>query len=359
MIDRPAGSVTRYNKGEWAELYVLARVLRDGRLEVGKHGGSTRSRSLVVTHVKRAIRTTQGPTESFTVEESTIRCDHTQRLVARSEIAALVPQFLRQIKSGKGAFNSSCGDDLLALLDISRLKGSGEKSDVFIDVVDPLTGSTGLQGYTIKAFVGSPPTLLNASGATNVRFDIRPEVPDIELAHIAPLTVRKRIRHLVDSGYVLSQSEMNPKFRRNLAMLDSSMPELVGHLLLTYYSMTRGEDASVAALVKRVATTNPFGVPNPIDFYSHKVKDLLEAVAYGMVPARPWTGTSSAAGGLIMVEKSGDLVCIPQGGRDEHREYLFGATKLDTPETTKHGFGAVESDASGQYIKANLQIRYR
>jgi len=352
-------STGRYNKGEWAELYVLARVLCDGVLCVGKHGESTLSRPLDVVRLQRASRPGSTLVQAFEVIGADIRCSHSGKVVSRSEIRSLVPQLLKQIRVGKGAFSSSVGDQLLDLLDLDQLKSFSEKSDVYIDVVDPLTGASGLQGYTIKAFLGSPPTLLNASAATNVRFDIRPVVSQEEIAQLAKLNVRQRFRRLADAGFVLLQSEMNSTFRGNLAMLDSSMPEFVGQLLLAYYTMRKGAEAGVAALVEYVTSTNPFGVSNAAGYYPHKAKDLLEAVAYGMVPATIWSGQRSAAGGLLIVEKSGNLVCIPQGERDPHREYLLSATKLDTPSTTRHGFGVIERDASGQYVKANLQIRYR
>jgi hypothetical protein len=359
VIVSPTRSIGRYNKGEWAELYVLARVLCDGVLHVGKHGAAAQSRTLNVVHVQRASRPGSSLVEVFDVTGLDVLCVHTGKRVLRTEICPLVPRLLKQIRAGKGAFASSVGQQLLDLLDLEQLKSAGEKSDVFIDVVDPLTGASGLQGYTIKAFLGSTPTLLNASGSTNVRYDIRPGVGSADVAAIAKLKVRQRFQRLRELGLSLAQSDMNPVFRSNLTMLDASMPELVGQLLLAYYSMPRGSDAGVSAIVDRVADANPFGVPNPGDYYRHKAKDLLEAVAYGMVPASPWAGTHSAAGGLIIVEKSGELVCIPQGGRNEHRDYLLAATKFDTPSTTRHGFGSIEHDQSGQYVKANLQIRYK
>jgi hypothetical protein len=88
------------------------------------------------------------------------------------------------------------------------------------------------------------------------------------------------------------------------------------------------------------------------------MKNFLCAIALGMVPNAEWNGTDKARGGYIIVKESGEVVCYHLYNRDEFMEYLYRNTKLDSPGTSRHGYGVIYEEDGLKKIKYNLQIRF-
>jgi hypothetical protein len=333
---------------------VLAQLLCEGEVTVGKYSPTESTRKLQILSISRDSKTRS----DFTLEGDRVQIGDTTKRVSRSEICVMVRNLLPAIQIGKTVFSAYEGDQLLDLLGITQLKTGSEKSDLFLNVLDPLSGATGLQGYTIKSFLGSSPTLFNAGLATNFTFSFEPRVSSMELKRLNGLPIREMCRELVDSGHILNLTTNHEIFGNNLSVLDSRMIEVVAQSIIAYYSMRCGRDGSLQSIAAHLAASNPLDVQNPEIFYHHKLKDLLEAATYGMVPSKAWNGKRSAPGGLLLVEPRGELTCIPAGHSDEHREYLLRSTKFETASRRRHKFGVITEDLSRFKLTLNLQIRY-
>ena len=82
-------------------------------------------------------------------------------------------------------------------------------------------------------------------------------------------------------------------------------------------------------------------------------------VALGMVPGVVWTGRYQANGGYLVVKSDGDVVCYHFYDKNLFEDYLYHNTRLDTPSSTRYGFGVIEKAEDGTLIfKLNLQIRF-
>ena len=344
-----------YNKGEWTELLVLAQLLCSGRLVVRKYRPDEATRELQVVSLSR----NSSSKEDFTISGETIQLAATGRTLPRASVCSMTNSLLPAIRVGKWVFSMSEGDDLLELLGIGQLKTGSEKSDLYINVLDPLTGVSGLQGYTIKSFLGSSPTLFNASLATNFTFDISPGLKSTEITRLNSLPIRKMCQEIVDRGHKLTLVDCRQTFAENLSLLDSRMIEVISAAMLTYYSMRCGTSGNLRPIADYLSTSNPLGVPNSSVYYHHKLKDFLEAATYGMVPSKRWDGNRTAPGGLLFVFESGELGCIPPGNVDEHRRFLLELTKFDTPSRTKYRFGAILETEDACRLSLNLQVRFQ
>jgi hypothetical protein len=322
---------------------------------VGKYQSEEQARELQVVSISRS----SSNKDDFVIDGDVIRLAETGRTLLRSSVCTKTNSLLPAIRVGKWVFSAAEGDDLLELLEIDQLKTGSEKSDLYINVLDPLTGASGLQGYTIKSFLGSSPTLFNAGLATNFTFEISPEVTPTEIRRLNSLPIREMCRELVDSGHRLSLVEVHATFSENLSLLDSRMTDVVAAAMLAYYSIRCGTSGSLKLIAEYLAASNPLGVTNPNVFYDHKLKDFLEAATYGMIPSKAWDGKRTAPGGLLLVDKTGDLVCIPPGNADEHREFLLQMTKFETASRSRHKFGSISHDDATCLLPLNLQIRYR
>jgi len=354
-----------YNRGEWAELYVLVKILCEQSVTVRVHGGIGAGNSL---DVQRVGRGSGDDAEEFLVDGDHITCVHVGKRIPRDEVCRHVKPLFRAIKAGKGSFPLTIGDNLLLLLGIKQLKKGGrEKSDIHLDVRDPLTGATGWQGYTVKALVGSKPSLFNASEATNFEYRVTPQVPDHLVTHYNAVNSKGKLLHgpreivseLMARSHSFTLVKIDKRFRENLELLDGDMPKFLDELMLAYYGYRAGKATAVTKLLKSLEESNPLGLNNPKVRYQHKIKDFLEASAYGMVPTEPYNGQRTSAGGLLIVERSGDLTCFRLDDKDRSRDYLVEHTFLDTATRSRHRFGVLENHDGETRLRLNLQVRYK
>jgi type II restriction enzyme len=224
-----------------------------------------------------------------------------------------------------------------------------------------------MQGYTIKALIGSKPTLFNASEPTNLTYRIDPPLSKTEVDEYNKVNsegelvngIRDTVAKIMNGGRTMTLNKIDTRFKANLELLDSSMPNFISELLLAYYSRKLGKKSSIKDTVEYLSVANPLGVGNPHLWYAHKMKDFLEASAYGMVPTEPYKGERTAAGGLLLVEKNGELACFRLDDKDKTRDYLTEHTYLETASRRKHNFGVVENIGGETQLKLNLQIRYK
>src|SRR5690606_30984379 len=130
----------------------------------------------------------------------------------------------------------------------------------------------------------------------------------------------------------------NHVFKMNLQIIDSLLPEIMGEILLTYYS---SKETELLKLVNSVSNKNPcnYDLTHNHNFYEYKVKNFLTDVALGLTPTVVWNGRHDATGGHIIVRQDGEIVCYHIYNRNEFQDYLFHNTKLDSPSTTRHQYG--------------------
>ncbi len=141
-------------------------------------------------------------------------------------------------------------------------------------------------------------------------------------------------------------------------MIDTVMPEIMAEMILLFFS---GHGNSIKDLVDLLETNNPLGFDLELNhpLYEYKVKALLTDIALGMTPAALWKGKYDATGGYIIVKDDGDILCYHIYNRNEFQTYLLDNTRLDTPSTTRYEYAKVYSEGNSQFIKLNLQIRFK
>ena len=146
----------------------------------------------------------------------------------------------------------------------------------------------------------------------------------------------------------------NAVFKENLMMIDSQMPTIVAKMLEGHYAEIASD---VTSLTNYVIRTDSLSLSS--EFYKHKIKELLCAVALGMKPATRWDGTDEATGGYIIVKTDGDVLAYHIYNRDSFKRYLLNNTKFERGSTSKHGFATLYEQDGQIYIKLNLAIRFQ
>lgn len=242
-----------------------------------------------------------------------------------------------------------------------KLKGgnSNQKADILLDIENEIIQKEN-EGFGIKSYLGSKPTLLNASGNTNFIFKIKgiekvknsKTIID-EVNQINTKTkLKDRINKIEELGgtfeYVGAERET---MEFNLKMIDSQMPQLIGQILLCFY---KERVSSLEKITKKITGKNE----DDELLLENKIKNLLVSILLGFFAGTKWNG-SYESNGTIVVKNNGDCVGFHIVEMENLKNYLFENIKLDTPSTTRHRFGQLYSEKNGDlFFKLNLQLRF-
>lgn len=346
------------NKGEWSELYAFLKILSDKRL----HSADESLRLIPDSFLKvlSVIRREGNEDLIYDIDEAS------DEIVIRqgNKMLVTIPMYrvnsklagiFTKIKKGgsEGAFALPEAELVMEELHCAKIKSaSSEKSDISLKIEDPHTGTRPIRGFSIKSKVGGLSSLLNASGATNFEFEI------VSIDRQTPA----KSKPLIELGQLLSRDEslrfvgiQSAIFRRNLSMIDSHMPKLMGEIVKAYYL---GYGSSLKELTKYIEDQDPLEVGDHEHFYQYKTQELLIAIAFGMQPATPWNGSYETHGGYIIVKENGELACYHVYDRDRFKKFLHSNTKLETPSRSRHKFGHIYERDGRRFILLNLQIRF-
>ena len=350
----------RGNKGEWSELYALLRLLADGKIKADVNNQTC---WLPVLQIFRE------DSESFKLEFQRTQKDFIElylngdriRSIKAAELAEMAEKIFDEInRGGSSAFEIEGAEEIMQTLNLNKIKSpSNRKADIEIKVHDPFTNFDRVCCYSIKSDIGAPPTLFNASQATNFRFKIL-GADDSLMEKINSIETRTKIQdRLKEIEQLEFDSVVNETFKNNLKFIDTQLEKFLGETVKIYYREKISDCAELATILEDRDPLK-FGVPN---LYRHKLKKFLCAVALGFKPAKVWNGLDEANGGYIIIKESGEILAYHLYNRDEFENYLLNNTRLETPSSSKHQFANVYRKVDGgggdYYININLQIRFK
>lgn len=362
MPKTPDATITG-NRGEWSEIYAFLRLLCDGEL-YGANADLTvdPEMSLKVLKVARLVGGREfggAPGVGTSVDVWYNKTVSLAKAVLERRTTQLLNAILTAPKRG-GAFSHKETEAFLREIGCVAIKAaSTEKRDLDVTVEDDHTGGTPTYGFSVKSELGAAPTLLNAADTTIFSYAV-PGLTWEDAEELNAISGKKRYQERVDR---LNARGLRPRFAgmrnatffHNLQLLDDALPEIMAALLLD--SRMSGRtclDDACEALARR----NPRNYQDPT-FYGVKVRRLLRAVALGMVPGTAWADRDDATGGYIIVKAGGELVAFFVYNRAEFDDYLFHATRFDTPSGLR--YRPMTFYQAGNEIRFDLclQIRFR
>lgn len=351
------------NKGEWSEIYTFFKLLVDRSMSSGDGDGRLFSVLKLIRDEKEEKKRVRKIYDLTGEPETTTVFDESGATLAVIKIDGLrngVKRIFKAIQEGKGSsFFVPEAREFMNLLQCSSIKASSaDKSDIRIVMQDRFMPGDKESGFSIKSAYHSPPTLLNASKKnTSLVYKIvrNKSIP-------APIVnLKDRVRDHVSAVYVaggkLEFVDFEGKvFRENLELVDEGIPKILAALLALYH---QGKPSKISKLVTLLPEyLDQQKSHRSEEYYKHKVKQLLEAIALGMTPGKPWDGKLQATGGYIVVKDDGELACYHLYDREKFLEYLYDNTKIDSPDMKRHDYGTPEQKEDGEYIKLNVQIRF-
>ena len=335
------------NKWEWSEVYALLRIMADEK-----------------------IYATDSETKEYTAGEMIsiyIKGEKVKELPA-TEFESESVNLLNEINSKDfyGALSVESTQNFRdKILCYKILTPVIDKNDIMIKITDADTVYSPTIGSLIKSELGSYSTLLNAGKTTNFIYKIVQNHSDFirEANEIYKVSggknhtnVRGRISKIIEENGTLEYRNINNQiFEDNLVLIDSNMDRIIAETLLYFY---KDGISNCNEMVEKLEQENPMNYGN-VNAYRYKFKKFLTAVSLGMKTATVWDGLDEATGGYIVVTKEGNVLAYHIYNRNYFEEYLLSNTKYETASTSRHDFGEVYSENGEDFIKLNLQVRFR
>ena len=353
---------TSGNKGEWSEFYTFCYLLNMGILKTADKNLNPNTSAFLP--VIRIIRREDECVKDYCPDGGIVKIYIDKELVKevpKTEFEKTVSILYQKIKEGKtndSDFQNRMHKFMMNIHCIKIKANSTSKKDIDIQIHDVNTNQTPIQGFSIKSYVGNDPTLLNAGKTTNFTFRIGGCNDDL-MDNINGIDTKNKIFNRMDAilgaGCSLEFIGMDSdRFKKNLQMVDSSMPQIMAQMLLVHYTEGKSRLSDVVSVLEK---NDPFEMDNK-GYYIYKMKTVLCAFALGMVPSEKWTGIEDANGGYIIVKEDGDIVCFFLYNRNVFEEYLLECTKFERPSTSRHEYMTIYKEGDEYHIKLNLQIRF-
>jgi DNA (cytosine-5)-methyltransferase 1 len=353
------------NKGEWTELLVFVKLLAEQKLYLSDKNLNKKVDSFNL----KKVTTRNLDLDFYIIDKSTIKSiNNVTKQNNQIDISELLSEenldlIKDSIINGKRTFTIPEFDIIQKSLGFDVVKGgtSSQKSDIVLDIQNDEVNKTD-EGFGIKSYLGSKPTLLNASGNTNFIFRID-DFDETKIDEVNAIDTRTKLK-----DRILFIEEFGGKFKyvgaeketmeHNLKISDSLMPNIVGHLLTSFYKKRITNLSKIVNEIHKVGDLNKeinYGEKHTLEI---KMKRLLIDILLGFFAGKKWDG-NYLANGTIVMKKTGDCVGFHIVDSASLKDYLFENISLDTPSTTRHRFGKLYKEKDGKlYFKLNLQLRF-
>lgn len=350
------------NKGEWSELYAFMKLLSQGRVYAANE--KVEKIDEVYYPILKIMREeVKGEIIEYVIDKNLVHLEMQSKRVMsipRKELDDNANLLLNEIASRSGSFEIEEIANFANGIKVTKIKApSADTTDISMQIEDVHTNFIRNVGFSIKSEVGHAPTLLNAGMTTNFIYKVT-GISSEQAEEINAIDTRTKIKDrmskIIEYGGSIQYQGMNHDgFKRNLIMVDSSMPEIIGNMLLYYYS----EDIKECdKLVDMLGERDPLRYGDAM-MYTYKFKKFLCSCALGMKPAKPWDGLDEANGGYIIVKADGEILAYHIYNRNFFEQYLLDNTIFEKASTGRHEYMSLYETDGDMYIKLNLQIRFR
>ena len=379
MIESIKGK--KLNKGEWAEFYVMMKLLGDGRLYTANKLLQKNLQSYL--DILRIIRQEcEKQVLDYVIHKDkgivTIEEEGSNNILATIPIQEFSLNAQILFNGIKGLKDSSIPApdtvcDFAKVIYVSKPKAPavkalkkqfGGKNDIFIRVRDGQTSIESVMGFSIKSKFGHNPTLFNAGSSSQFLFKLT-GCDDTLMKDFNTISDDKGGRGWTKCKDFLTQNSItmqfyrtqNPIYNDNLFLIRESMC-----LILAWCIKDRLIDATknyeVMETVERLIAANPLGVSNPAIYYEKAIKDFLIAGFSGMTASIAWDGKEQVSGGYIVVMDDGDVLCYHSNDRESFRDYLYKNTHFEYVSADKYVWSRILKIDGEFFLPLNFSIRF-
>lgn len=368
------------NKGEWAEFYVMMKLLGEGRLYTANKLLQKNYQSyLDVLKVIRQECETQ--VLEYIIDESNamvvIKAQSSDTILASVPIedfnnyAKVLFDGIKDVKgSSVPAPDSVC--EFAKVIYVSKPKAPavkalkkqfGGKNDIFIEVRDGQTAIVSIMGFSIKSKFGQPPTLFNAGSSSQFLYKLS-GCSDELMEEFNAITDNggrgwaKCKAYLIENGITMEFAHtQNQIYNDNLFLVRESMAKIMAWCVKDRLIDSAGH-FEVMETVERMIAANPLKVPAPQVYYEKAIKDFLMAGFTGMTAGKVWDGREQVNGGYIVVMDDGDVICYHSNDRESFRDYLYRNTFFEYVSADKYVWSRIIKIENEYYLPLNVSVRF-
>ena len=375
----------KLNKGEWSEHFALFHIINSRKLVLGNKELVPTGKMLKINKIKTSDATSIIDFNNDETIEIKNKLENTEISLNKNEIINenILHELFTEIQTGSGrSFHAKKISNLLKKIGLSSFKGGGSKtkSDIILDIN---TGNYSIldEGFSIKSFIGNPPTLLNASkDNTNLIFSIE-GCNDVLMKKTNSIISKKDFEKLIKLNalprdYKISNQKIRDRLKfliknkckikfykaatnclaHNLKMVDSNMTEILSRVLLDYYLFGKPILIDRINLSQENGSFSSFNYTD-LDQIYNCFKRLLVGFQFGIFQKTKWDGQMEA-NGMIVIKSTGEQISFHRIDEYNLGEYLLNSIKFDKPSTSRHGYASVYKNGRDYLIKLNLQLRF-
>lgn len=353
------------NRGEWSELYALASLLSDGKLNIANEDLSKENNYYEIARIitsseseDKQVYQIENEEEVILLDPETGKEDVIKRIVVRNKIGEFLKEIIKGSR-GNRAFSSRIGSYIKKNLKLKRLSAtSTQRADFIIEAYEPKFQRVIESGYSIKSQLGAASTLFNASQATNINYHIKGlKRQDVDLINKLK-SCRGRVRKIYElGGGLVFNGTKNDVFRLNLMLVDGYFPKILADALIIYYlSDKRSMDGVIKELAK--IKNEELQIEDMTTYLTNNFKKFLFYSALGMVAKKPWDGIAISTGGVIIIKRNGEVVGYTPYNINLFQDYLLKSTKFDSPDSQRNRYGTIYEESGNYYMNLNFQIRF-
>lgn len=368
------------NKGEWAEFYVMLKLLGEGKLYTADKMLKKKLDSyLDILKVIRQEYETQ--VLEYIVDEKgaavTIKpqgSDEVFEVVPMRQFSENALTLFNSIKHAKGssvaAPDSVC--EFAQFIYVSKPKAPavkalkklfGGKNDIIIEVRDGQTAIVSVMGFSIKSKFGQNATLFNAGSSSQFLFKLS-NCNDQTMAEFNAIKEGNGRGWSLCKDYLSSHNigmefdrTQYPTYGNNLFLVRESMAKILAWCVYDRLVVS-STGYGVMETVERMAEANPLGVPLPAIYYEKALKDFLMAGFTGMTAGNEWDGKEQVNGGYIVVMDDGDVICYHSSDRETFRDYLYRNTYFEYVSADKYLWSRIIKIGGEYFLPLNISVRF-
>lgn len=370
----------KLNRGEWAEFYVMMRLLGEGKLYTADKILRKNYKSYL--DILKIIRQEcESQVLEYIIDEEKsiviIKAQDTDKILAsipKSDFCKYASELFNGIKDAKGvtvpAPDSVC--EFAKIIYVSKPKAPsvkalkkqfGGKNDIFIEVRDGQTSLVSVMGFSIKSKFGQNPTLFNAGSSSQYLYKLS-GCNDIMMNEFNTISDKggrgwSICKQYLNNNGITMQFErtQSPIYNNNLMLVRESMAKIMAWCVKDRL-IDADKNYGVMETVERMTTANPLNVSSPQIYYEKAIKDFLIAGFTGMTAGKEWDGREQVNGGYIVVMDDGDVICYHSNDRESFREYLYRNTFFEYVSADKYSWSRITKIDNEYYLPLNVSIRF-
>lgn len=372
------------NRGEWSELYVLFKLLAEGRIYSADENlnRNTDSYLEIIKIIREEVRSVISEYRTGTSVEIYVEGSHVASIPS-ADFLTNADLLLNTINEATGrsfdvtpeteAFMERAHITQVKAKSVSSYGDLGGKNDIVMEIRDHSTALVSVAGFSIKAKGKNPATLFNTAPASAFVYKLT-NLTDDDMNSINSLFTsaggkdkNARIKYIKDhnigmefSGNKIQSGRDHSVFADNLDMIRGDMQEILNHVLLIHYTYD-GDSSRLADICDVLVEQNPMNKRNAAVFYPKAIKDFLYATFAGMTASSPWDGREVVNGGYIVAKENGEVLVFHTRDGESFKTFLFNTTKIDRPDASErkgYPYADVYKVDDNYYFDLNFQIRF-